>query len=253
MIVVTGPGRSGTSILAALYQRLGYDPGGTWNESVNAGLEQPDIVRLNKAIAIDLRLTMMMKPKKRFRLEDYVGKDRAEQIKRRLGPKHTVGVNRRIHALPWNKVRQIRLLEWDRLSTTVTDHRAAMIELSERFEVVKDPQFTWTLPAWLESGAAISSVVLATRNLESTIASRTHRQMSSIVSYGNAKNASAYALGLAMTACWDREIDLVVMRYPDFLTDLKMLHGSLPLLRDLPYATFETEAKQVIDVKMVHH
>ena len=38
MIVVTGPGRSGTSLVAQLYRELGFDPGGRWHDDVRARL-----------------------------------------------------------------------------------------------------------------------------------------------------------------------------------------------------------------------
>jgi len=50
MLVITGMGRSGTSVLAALCQRLGFDPGGAHVEGINAGLEDPDVVAVNAEI-----------------------------------------------------------------------------------------------------------------------------------------------------------------------------------------------------------
>jgi hypothetical protein len=50
VLVITGMGRSGTSVLAALCRRLGYDPGGTYTEGINAGLEDPDVVAANEDV-----------------------------------------------------------------------------------------------------------------------------------------------------------------------------------------------------------
>ena len=50
MLVITGMGRSGTSVLAALCRRLGYDPGGAYVEGINAGLEDPEVVAVNADI-----------------------------------------------------------------------------------------------------------------------------------------------------------------------------------------------------------
>ncbi len=49
MIIVTGPGRSGTSVLAKIYDRLGFEVPGSWNHdrNVNAGYEVPEVARLN--------------------------------------------------------------------------------------------------------------------------------------------------------------------------------------------------------------
>jgi hypothetical protein len=50
MLVITGMGRSGTSVLAALCARLGYDPGGEYREGINAGLEDPAVVAVNEDV-----------------------------------------------------------------------------------------------------------------------------------------------------------------------------------------------------------
>ena len=50
MLIITGPGRSGTSLLAQFCKDLGFDPGGEWYDGVNAGLEYPVVVRINDAI-----------------------------------------------------------------------------------------------------------------------------------------------------------------------------------------------------------
>ncbi len=50
MLVITGMGRSGTSVLAALCKGLRFDPGGGYVEGINAGLEDPEVVAVNEAI-----------------------------------------------------------------------------------------------------------------------------------------------------------------------------------------------------------
>lgn len=50
MLVITGMGRSGTSVLAALCKGLNFDPGGAYAEGINAGLEDPDVVAINEDI-----------------------------------------------------------------------------------------------------------------------------------------------------------------------------------------------------------
>src|SRR5271155_2443635 len=51
MIVITGPGRSGTSLLARLYGELGFDPGGRWEPAVHAGFEDREVVTVNLELA----------------------------------------------------------------------------------------------------------------------------------------------------------------------------------------------------------
>lgn len=50
MLVITGTGRSGTSVVAEICRRCGFDPGGHWDESVNAGREDRAVVKINRAI-----------------------------------------------------------------------------------------------------------------------------------------------------------------------------------------------------------
>ncbi len=54
MIVITGPGRSGTSFIASLYQNLGFDPGGGWENDKRAGLEERKVVKMNTDLCEEL-------------------------------------------------------------------------------------------------------------------------------------------------------------------------------------------------------
>jgi hypothetical protein len=57
MLIITGPGRSGTSVLALYCQKMGYDPGGEWCDVLNAGLEDRRVVTINDALLRELRQT----------------------------------------------------------------------------------------------------------------------------------------------------------------------------------------------------
>src|SRR5579871_5582171 len=57
MLIITGPGRSGTSVLALFCQRLGYHPGGQWYDCVSAGLEDERVVLINDALEAEIRHT----------------------------------------------------------------------------------------------------------------------------------------------------------------------------------------------------
>lgn len=52
MVIITGTGRCGTSLLAKFCREMGFDPspGGAWYHSVNAGLEHSEVVRINTSI-----------------------------------------------------------------------------------------------------------------------------------------------------------------------------------------------------------
>jgi hypothetical protein len=63
LIVITGPGRSGTSFLADLYRKLKFDPGGGWDKNIRAGLEDAETVELNTQICRDLAAPVGPPPK----------------------------------------------------------------------------------------------------------------------------------------------------------------------------------------------
>jgi hypothetical protein len=52
MLIITGTGRCGTSLLAQLCRELGYDKGigGGWDKSINAGWESRECVEINDRI-----------------------------------------------------------------------------------------------------------------------------------------------------------------------------------------------------------
>ena len=54
MIIITGTGRSGTSLLAKILKDLGFDIHGGWDEEINAGLEDSRVVSLNMKMLADL-------------------------------------------------------------------------------------------------------------------------------------------------------------------------------------------------------
>src|SRR4051794_7017681 len=128
VIVITGPGRSGTSVLARLYQELGFDPGGNWIPDKRAGLEHGDFWRLNNKLAAAAGFTM---PHSRKR-------DSSRPAK-------------------------VRMVKWDRVDGVVAEHAETMVRLARENAVVKDPRFQWTLPLWLRAGAQIDFVVITVR------------------------------------------------------------------------------------------
>lgn len=50
MLVITGTGRCGTSVLARFCHNMGYLVGGKWCHVRNAGMEEPTVVAVNKDI-----------------------------------------------------------------------------------------------------------------------------------------------------------------------------------------------------------
>lgn len=51
MIIITGTGRSGTSLAARFCEKIGFPPGGGWGRGIQAGREHPAIVKINNAFA----------------------------------------------------------------------------------------------------------------------------------------------------------------------------------------------------------
>ena len=50
MLVITGSGRCGTSVLARFCHNVGFVTGGSWNHEVNAGMEDGEFVSVSEAI-----------------------------------------------------------------------------------------------------------------------------------------------------------------------------------------------------------
>ncbi len=57
MLIISGPGRSGTSVLAVFCKEMGFDPGGTWYDPTDAGMEYPLVARINDSIINTIRRT----------------------------------------------------------------------------------------------------------------------------------------------------------------------------------------------------
>lgn len=50
MLIITGTGRCGTSVLAEFCRRCGYETGGSWSERRNAGREHLTVVSVNERL-----------------------------------------------------------------------------------------------------------------------------------------------------------------------------------------------------------
>jgi hypothetical protein len=227
MIVLTGYGRSGTSVLALIYQELGFDLGGTWQESVDAGLEDEAVWRVNDQIASRLRtaipgayhrtrirrdLTFLLRKARLLRSED------------------------RLYLLPPARgFTHYRTAEVDRI---VADLGPEMRRVAAERIVVKDPRMLWTLGVWLGSGAKIDAVVIAVRDIDEVIASR--RRASGIRwPPAGVRAATAHGLVRCIDAVARHQVPLSVVRYPDLLADPRALHAALPFPDPIPFEQFE--------------
>jgi hypothetical protein len=246
MIVVTGPGRSGTSFVAGLYAGLGFDPGGGWDPATRGGLERLEVVRANMQLIRDLG---MGAPGQRFGLMTHLDVPRAiRKAGRRFLP---LSLRHRLRTIvkepPWSSSRRFDLLDWSRFETVVERHGATLRELAGSVRVAKDPRFCWTLAVWCAAGAPIEHVLLCVRPLEAVVESRLQVGWLAERTAEAARNWFAYGLGLAQTALLDYSVPHATVRFPDFLEDPEGLYAAMrfpnPVDREAFLATFASSVR----------
>lgn len=232
MIVITGPGRSGTSAIAALYAELGFFPGGEWSEEVAAGYEDPRVVQLNHRIARALGVTVVgyHLPRRLLGIAAWAKPHLSEGLRRRVW--------RAWGRLPGVRARGAEVIDWARLDRVVAELGSEMRELASSSLVVKDPVFAWVLPAWIHAGADISELVVCTRRVDDILRSREKARLSHFRTEGDMRNAVVYGLGVCLSAAADSGVDVALIRYPDFLSDPGRLFEALPFPRPVDYETF---------------
>lgn len=265
MIIITGPGRSGTSVLALLYKELGFDPGGTWHPGIRAGLENPEFWRLNNKLAAAAGMTMYnpRKPPKARKSTAAeppsvlpVHRRALRAAKRRLA----AALNEPPIATGQRKPKprpRVRLADWDRAPALVEKHRATMLQLAAETAVVKDPRFLWTLPFWLDAGAQIDHVVITIRAMADMVASRAgagHTETSGPRWFSELelRNSMTYGLGVATAAIYDHDVSHSFIRFPDFVRDVDSLYESLRFPEPVSAARFHKTARRVFDVDQVN-
>jgi len=248
MIVVTGPGRAGTTFLALLYRELGFDPGGHWRPQVRAGFEDREFRRLNMAIAADLNLTVEARsgPKSLLKLER-LRAERAEHLPDSLNSR----LKRWLDAVRYRPT-TLETLDWTNFDEVVACYGEQMRALAARTQVVKDTRFNFTLYAWLASGASIDHLVVPLRTLDSMVDSRVRVDMFSPEGRLWWKNNFAYGVGLLITAAYEYKIPLVPLRFPDFLDSPRELYTKLPLPEPRTQEEFERAFAEVYRPSLLH-
>lgn len=256
MIVVTGPGRSGTSLVASLYRELGFDPGGPWRPNDNAGLEDSAFVKANEDLLAALGTTVALgrrAPRGRWgrrggRVDGSLSTD-VSRIPGWLSEPLARSVD-------WSRYKRwpLRALDWSKLDSVTREYGERLRTMCDAVEVVKDPRFCWTLPAWFASGAPISAVVLSLRDLDAVVDSRISAFGHLVGEHGRgwAKNDFAYGIGLAVATACEHRVRLEILRFPDFLDDPGALYGRLPLPRQVSSEDFERAFEKVRDRSLVH-
>jgi len=254
MIIITGLGRSGTSVVARLYKELGFaDIGGDWKTSVDAGLEARDIVNINESIIQDLGIENLLIRNLWYQLPptvSHVGLSMKKFIPT-LFRHVSKFILAKMLALR-NSKRQARPLKWEHFYKVVRKYKPVLKNISQKHEVVKDPRFCWTLPVWAEAGAEIEHVLVCIRHTDSMVKSRFNAGHLLTKSFGDAKNSMIYGLGLCIATLYDYDIDHSIVRYPDFLQKPDLLFASMKFPRPITWSTFLEVFYSVVDLSKVH-
>lgn len=245
MIIVTGPGRSGTSFLARVYRELGYDPGGRWLGEKNAGLEADDVVRLNHDIISGLGMRPLHPPLRVPKAVRTAG--------RGMLPTSLRGhVRTALRALPARPGSREPLADWSRLDDVVARHRDRIHELARRRQVVKDPRFCWSLAVWVAAGAPIEHVLVTSRDSASMVASHMTAGNVGRLTPSAARNGFAYATGLCVVALQDGRVPWDLVRFPDLLTQPEHLYQVMRFPDPVPRDRFLRAITAVKDDRLVH-
>ncbi len=237
MIVVTGPGRSGTSLIAQLYRDLGVDPGGVWNAVARAGFEDPEIVRMNRLLVRELGVDS---PGRRFGFvpDDRVPDGFKSALRRFLPASVREHLRSMMREPPWRSTKRLDVIQWDRFDDAIARYGDELRRLAGGRVVAKDPAFCWTLVAWLGASAPIHHVVVTVRPLDAMAKSRLSQQWLGQRSLEPIKNWMGYGVGLLMSAIYDARLSHSVLRFPDFLSEPEEVFAAMRLPPHVTYETF---------------
>jgi hypothetical protein len=238
MIVITGPGRSGTSLIARIYSDLGFNPGGKWNAAANAGLEDSATWRLNRDIAADLGVSLPVQ---------------------RPVPRSVQRVVERFPSLGKAlRARQMRserfgVIRWDRFDEVVAKHRDRLIELSEGRTVVKDPRFSWTLGVWLAAGCHIEHVLVSVRDPSASARSRLAVGLAD--GFGNSAltNVLTYGVGVTVACLAASDTPWNLVRFPAFVDDPDQLYSAARFPVEVPRSDFLAAFDRIVDPSQIRH
>ena len=247
MIVVTGPGRSGTSFLAALYKELGFDPGGRFEPAVGAGLEAYEVRTTNLRLVEELGLST--KQRRGGPLVALLA-PALPRLEHRVPPVHRALVSV-VDRLRYRRTTP-DLMRWDQLEAVVERHGEELRSMAKERQVVKDPRFCFTLRAWLASGAPVEAIVCTIRPLDAMADSRVRVRMYSERARDWGKHNYCYGLGLLLTAAAEHRVPVVTLRFPDFLDDPAELHRVLPWPEAVSRERFEQAFAATYDPALVH-
>jgi hypothetical protein len=252
MIIVTGPGRSGTTFVANLYRELGFDPGGEWVDETNSGLEAQDVFAINVLLLRDLGVSALT--------DRVTGEDLRRKLRDPRDPHRT---NRFVAAgrnavesaalkLLGNSTDLLTLIQWSKYDELAALYKPLMIGAARGRDVVKDPKFCWTLRAWVGAGVPVEHVLICIRNLDSVVKSHAAAGHTLFRSRDAALNAFTYAIGLCVTAVHDLRIPYSIVQFPDFLEDPERLYDAMRFPRPVTREQFDAAFERVRRADLVH-
>jgi hypothetical protein len=241
VIVVTGVGRSGTSLVALIYRELGFDPGGEWYPRWGAGLEDPRVVELNNRIIRLLGIGIPIRDGPGWIRNP--GRSRASA----LGG----FVRSRFEAWPEILARK-PAVRWERFERTVDRLRDGVVEEARAHQVVKDPRFCWTLAVWAAAGAPLDHVLICHRNVDAMIRSRVRVGHLEPRSWTRTKNAFIQATGMCLAAVNDYDLDYALVRFPRFVEEPRELYEAMRFPEAVSWKRFSAAFGKVADREQVH-
>jgi hypothetical protein len=256
LIVITG-GRSGTTLLAALYRELGFDPGGTWHEESRSGYEDEAVTSLNRAV---LDALMAGPPDEPPRSPSFLRKSAraALPISVRVPVSKALGLYRPEEAsdptdfLPGMIRGRPGRIQWNRMNDVVGRFGQPIREVAAATPVAKDPTFGWTLGVWVLAGAPIDHVVVCVRALEAMERSRARMVGAQEGSIQALKERGIDRLGTCIQAIYEHDLEHSIIRFPHFVKDPDGLYGALRFPTPVTRQRFRIAFDAIVRPELIH-
>lgn len=244
MIVLTGPGRGGTSLLAGLYRELGFDPGGSWSDDFNGGYEDVEVVALNQQILAGLG----------FRVLGSRG-DVPAPVRLTLKPFLPAPVRRRLREAVRRRRPQAALdhITWSAVPAIVDSLGERLTVVAGTRDVVKDPRFCLTLPVWLTAGAAVEHVVASVRPSRESARSREASGWSGFENGDLLRTAAVLEIGCLYDALVTYGLPHTLLRFPDWAEDPERLAAELPFPQPVPAGAVAAALERLHRPELVHY
>lgn len=251
MVIITGLGRSGTSVLAQICTKLGVAVGGEWNASINAGLEDTQVARLNDDIMTFLGRKSANLDHGQSQLPQWLrGHSATTWLLKHLG-------RRSRHYLKqayWKAQGGVQLgdLDSDTISRAAERFRDEVLAIPFQ-GVVKDPRFLLTLPVWICAEANIERIIVTTRSLDPVIASRSEASHLATSQRAPVISELLHDLGCCMHFANIYRIPSSILVFPNFLNQPQSISNALGLNDPEDVLAVQQALEEVYNPAKVHH